>query len=300
MSYPNHISSRRIAARFALVGAICAGSFIVAPAAMASPASRAKAISGVRAHVHRADVALQMVSSAAASGSISVPLSQLTSQLGVAAHLSAELSVQAHTPNVAKLAAGALKLVANEEAKAEATLNALSAAVSGAEQMALVKADAQVTQGQELTLSVLAKLSIETKVQAKAIADQVAALAGQVHDLLSTVVGQVTSVSSGCLSANVVAQLVSTETASVQSDVARTISSLPLIGSVLDAGGSLLATLSADETAQIEAQVQADVNCQPSSDGDGSGTSGGSGSTAGSSTTSPTSWPSSLLGTLGL
>lgn len=286
MSHPVRINPRSKVARLALTGALGAASLAITPAALASPAS------GVRLDVKRADVALHAVASAAASGRVSAPISVLTGELGGAAKLSVKLAVHAKSPSAVRIAAQALSLVAAEEAKAQGVLNAELSAVSGAASTAVVKADLEVTQGEELALSVTARLASASSAAVKTITDELATLSGQATGLLGQLVVDTTPDTISCPSASAFAKLVASDAASMQTEVPGVGATISAISGLLNAGGSLLANVTADEAVQVDAQVQADVTCQPDSGGDT-----GSGSASGAASASASS---GLLGGLGL
>jgi hypothetical protein len=260
MSHPVHTRARRFVAPVALAGAIAAGAFAVTPAAFASH------VSSVGWHVHRADVALQAVASAAAAGNVSIPLSEMTAQLGVAANISAKLAAHVRTPDASQIAASALTLVAREEAKAEVKLTAELSAVATAEKAAVAEAAIKVAQSRELGLSVLAQLASQVRVrahaQAQVIANEVVALSSVGQSLLATLVNALEPRSIDCPSVSVLTQLAASETASVRADLTRAEGIISLLGNSLSASVSQLASVTAKQIGHVNLQLQADANCQ--------------------------------------
>ena len=271
---------RRRLARFALVAVLGIGCLAGAPAALASPTS------AIGLHVQRADVALQAAASASASGStnIAVPLSKVTEQLGVAAKLGVRLGVHARTPKTEGAAKSALNLIAGEEAKAQAVLNAGVSAAGATQSATVVKADLAVTEGHALTLDELARVHGTARIRANALLRAVANLKVKAGSLLAKLVLDTVPNTVGCPSATAFAQLATKES----SDIAATLNADVAGGlaNVIDAGGSLLASLTADQAAQARARVNADLGCQPRDSGSGSaaGSPSGSGSNSGSGT----------------
>jgi hypothetical protein len=220
-------------------------------------------MASLKVHVHRADVALGGLGSASVSGQANSPLSALTAQLGSAAKIGAQLAMHANTPDLRTVAANALNLVSAEEAKAHSVLNSLTSVVTGAPQVAVVKADLAVTQGRELALKGYSQVNGTAKTRVRRITD---GLATSAKGLLYRVVGVVGPII-GCPVTSGLSPLVSKAAASEQARFETAIP-LPLVGSVVNAGGSLLGTVTTDEIAQILANA---MNCHPS----GAGTPGG-------------------------
>jgi hypothetical protein len=233
-------------------------------------------------HVQRANVALRAAASASASGStnITVPLSKVTEQLGIAAKLGVRLAVHARTPKTQSAGNSALNLIAGEEAQAQALLNA-GVSATGA---SIVKADLAVTEGHALTLEELARLHGTTRVHANALLRTVANLKLKAGSLLGKLVLDTMPDTVGCPSAAVFAQFATKES----SDIAGTLTADVAGGlaNAIDAGGSLLASLTSDQAAQARARVNADLGCQPRDAGSGSaeGSQSGSGSDGGANT----------------
>jgi hypothetical protein len=229
-------------------------------------------MASVKADVHRADIALSGLGSASLSGQANSPLSVLTAQLGSAAKLSAQLAVHANTPDLKAVATNALNLVSAEEAKAQSALSSLASVVTGASQAAVFKADLAVTQGRELALKGVAHVNVTAKTKVRGITDTVANLATSAKGLLYKVVGVVGPII-GCPVTSGLSPLVSSAAASEQAHFETAIP-LPLVGSVVDAGGSLLGAVTTDEIAQILAHV---LNCHPSGEGSSGGVATASG-----------------------
>jgi hypothetical protein len=271
MTQSYHSRSRVAAARLAVAGALCAGSLAAAPSALASPTS------SVSSHVHRADVALSAVASTTASGQVSLSLAQLTAQLGAAAKVSADLAVHAHTPKLRTIAVSALKLVAGEEARANATLKSVTSEVSGAAQAVAVKAEIEITHGLELSVNGLARLAADARAKAHVGTGEVAQLASDAQGLLAKLAVETTPEVNGCPSASTFADVAARAAASEEAKVRAALSS-PVIGDVVNAGGSLFATVTADEVAKVKAQALVAVSCPATNPADGQqGTPGGSG-----------------------
>jgi hypothetical protein len=275
MSYLSNSRPRAVAARLAIVGALGVGSLAVASPALASSKASVKAVASVKAHVHRADIALSGLGSASVSDQANSPLSVLTAQLGSAAKLSAQLAVHANTPDLKTVAASALNLVSAEEAKAQSALSSLASVVTGAPQVAVLKADLAVTQGRELALKGLSHVSVKGKT--RGITDTIGNLSTSAKGLLYKVVGVVGPII-GCPVSTGLSPLVSSAAASEQAHFETAIP-LPVVGSVVNAGGSLLGTVTTDEIAQILAHA---LNCHPTRDG----TSGGVTTASGGATAS--------------
>jgi hypothetical protein len=272
MSHPVHsygrISTRirRIAGPLVLASTLGAGAFGATPAAFASP------VSSVRSHTRCADVALHAVTSAAAKGNVSVALGTLTSQLDAAAKISAKLAVHAQTPSAEQVAAGALKIVAREEAKAEMQLTAAAATVASTKQSAIVHAAVSVADARELALSSLAKLAAQAnaggRVSAHVLAKELATLTADGKGLLENLAGVVAKID-GSVSANVspsaIAELAATETADVSIDLGRIESLVSLLSGRVRAEISALSDTTAQLAGQIDGQAATVCGCQPAS-----------------------------------
>jgi hypothetical protein len=187
---------------------------------------------------------------------VSVPLSELTSQLGVAANISAKLAVHARTPHAEQIAASALKLVAREETKAEVKLTAELSAAASAEQAAIAKAATTIDHDRELALGALAHLATQARAEAHAgaqvIANEVATLSSAGKSVLVKLISELQPGSINCPSVGVLSDLAASETASVQADVTRVQGLLSILGGSLSADVSQLATVTAS---QLQANV---------------------------------------------
>jgi hypothetical protein len=256
---PIYTRVRSLSAPVALISALA-----LAPVANASPVAK------VRSHVRSADIALHSVSSAAASGNVDVPLGTLTSQLGAAARISANLAVHANTQGAEQTAAAALAMVAREEAKAEMKLTAEASAVSGAEQSEVANAAITVAQTREAGLGVLGHLAAQAKskakVEAHVLANELATLTTDGKALLinlSDVLGKIdANVSSDTSSSGDVAQLAATETADVKVDLGRVEGLVSLLESGVRTDMSALTKLTSEVEGQIQGATTADSGCQ--------------------------------------
>jgi hypothetical protein len=264
MSYQVHTRGRRIAAPVALAGALAASAFALTPAAFASHHS------SVSSNVHRADLALRTVTSAAAPGNVSVPLSALLGDLGAATKLSTNLAVHASTPHAEQLAASALTLLAREQTKAEVKLTATLATATGVEQAAIAHAASTVAEGRELALSALARLATQARAEAHAgahaIATELATVSTAGQGVLAKLLTELQPGTANCPSDTPLAQLASTETAAAQADVTRVEGIVSLLGDGLSADVSQLALVTAKQADQIDVQLKAAANCPATDD----------------------------------
>ena len=248
--------------RFVWSAAVAAvGGLACAATAQASPASSAAA------HVRRADVALHAVASASAGADVHAALTKLTAQLGAAAELSAQLAEHPRTPQAARDAGAALSLLAREETKADALLGVRVAARAQADRDAIVKADLQVTEALQLALEARARLSGTANAS---FLDDAATLRAKASGLLAKLVVATTPGATRCSSPAVVAQLAANASADVVASVLADADAT--IAGTINAGGSLLATVTAQQLAELRARVIAQLGCTDGS-GRGSGAS---------------------------
>jgi hypothetical protein len=259
MSIPFGSSSRRITARLAVVGIVGISCLAVTSAAFASPVSK------VRSHLRHAHRALDQLASGAVSGNVSVPLLALTSQLGIAANITTNLAIHADTPNLERTAAKVLSLVAGMEAQAENVLTGELSMVSGADEALVLTADLQVTQARGLALSALSDLALETTAKVGVIENTVTTLSTTAEGLLASLVTVVTRNSIGCPSISAFAAEVASDIpATVHAELNPLSVTLPVIGTIVNANGSLLAGLVSQETSATKAAVSASSDCVPS------------------------------------
>jgi hypothetical protein len=262
-----HTRAQKIITPIALAGALGSGLAAVTPAALAAPNADV-----VGVHVHRADLALRAVSSAAATGRLSIPLSELSSQMSTAAKISASLSLHAQTPNAVQVADAALKTVAREEIKAEHKLTAEASAVANVEQSAIAESEVKLDQGRELALHALGNLAIQAKktahAEAHVVAGDLAKLTAQGELALVQLTGVVHEVSAGsdCASSGDLVDLAATETANVRNDLVRVAGVASLLGSAAEADISSLA----DATASLKSELHVGISPDCGSEGDGS------------------------------
>lgn len=273
-----------------LAATMTATGLAAAPGAMAKPVSP---IAPVRVHVHKADVALHAVASAAARGKVTIPLSVLTSQLGVAANLSATLAVNADTPNLERVASSALNLVASEEAKARALLGAELSAVSKVQADAVLRADLAVTQGEQLALSGITQLEVTSQAKVSKLKVTIGSLAVKAKALLVGIVGQLPASVSGSLSVGGSGQVdVDGTPVDMQAVLNPVGLGIGVISDILDGGTSLVGDLVSQELVQV--QLQLDAQGDPSAStttgtaasGTGSVQAGGSATATGSANAS--------------
>jgi hypothetical protein len=315
MFNPTRSISRSIT-RLVVIGIVGVTGLAVTPAAFAK-----KPLSKVRTHLRRAHHALDSVASAAATGNVAAPLATLTSQLGMAANISMNLAVHAQTPNAEAVAANALSIVAHAEANAENVLTADVETVKASEEAAVLKADLQVTESREMTLSALSNLSVESQADANAISDHVANLSASAKGLLVDLVASTTSNTIGCPSPSAFEGVVASDIpASVQAQLDPVSVSLPTLNATVNGNGTLLSGLVSGQASDTSAQVSMSSDCTPVDSGDQSSASGsgdastgllgnvtgnvsgsGSGSVSGDSTGSANvSGALSAVGSLGL
>jgi hypothetical protein len=251
---------RKMFAPMAVAGVVGAAAFGATPAASASTTP------GVRANVHRANIALRGIASASTRGDVSLPLGELTAELRVAAKIGARLAVKAHTPSAEASAASALKLVAGTAARAELALTGDVSTVAEADQSALVQAEIKVAQDREFALSALAHLAASAhasaQAEARVIVNDVATLSADGEALLAKLVSEVEPGSGACPASAVFAQLAASEATSVQADLARLDGMVSLLGGAVSADISELASVTAQQIGELNVEVLSGVNCQ--------------------------------------
>ena len=294
VSHRSFVRGRSLAAPL-----IVAGTLALPSAALASPRA------SVRTHIHRAEHALKLIRNAADDGTVSIPLGVLNANLSAAASVSAHFAVTADTQGAMKVAGSLLGQVAAAEAQIEATLTSDASQISASGQLALTNAAIQIADDRQATISVLGNLEVDAQTSAQAdvssLAQELASLssvdatlASDLQTLVGNVDGSITT-TSACSVAGAVAQLASTETTDVQSDISVVNGLVSVLGSAASVDLSQLGSVSSELTGSISTQAQAGASCDAPTEGSSSTSASGSvsGSVSGSGSLS-------LTGLLGL
>jgi hypothetical protein len=213
--------------KLALAGALLtAGPLVVAPVAGADT------LASVRAHVRAADVNLRQVVAAADSGrSAKVPLAALEASVRAAGRDSAALYRSAHHARSAaarvRAATAMTKLAAQDNRDAVALTPRVAGAFGQADLALFV---ASVTQGREQALSLVAPLIGQLPGPARGtFAASVAGLSNAGADQVGQLAGAIPAGSIACPAVDAVTQVFATVLASVQTDLSRVQSLLPLL-----------------------------------------------------------------------
>ncbi len=278
----NRKAAASIAARALLLGAVGA-------ATVFAPAAQADSASSVRSHLHRADAALHHVISAAAGGAVNGPLAQLEAQLVAAGHGSAKLYRSAHhahktavTVRVAHLLTG----LAAQENRDTTALTPLLGQLSGSGQTDIAAFISAATQGREQALSLVTQLlgSLPSTSQGQ-VAGTVAALSNLGSGEPGQIAGAISPGSIACPAIDAVSTVIGTVLTSVQADLARVLSLIPMLpAGVASQFTGIVNGLPAQLTALLATIKQA-FNC--------------SSTTPVTTTPGPTSGVSSIVGTVG-
>ncbi len=222
----NRKTAASIATRALLLGAIGA-------ATVFAPAAQADSASSVRSHLHGADAALHRVIAAAAVGSVNGPLSQLEAHLVAAGHSSAKLYRSAHHARRAAAslrAASVLTGLAAQENRDTTALTPLLGQLSGSGQTDIAGFIAAATQGREQALSLVTQLLGQLPAPAQGqVAGTVAALSNVGSVQPGQLAGAISPGSIACPAIDAVSTVIGTVLTSVQADLARVLSLIPML-----------------------------------------------------------------------
>jgi len=268
--------------RALLLGAVGAATVFV-------PAAQADTVSSVRSHLRAADVALHQVVAGAPGGSVGVPLAALEAQLTAAGRDSAKLyrhAHHAHKSAVSVRAASVLTKVAAQENRDTTALTPLLGQLTGSGQTDIAGFIASATQGREQALSLVTQLIGQLPAPARGqVAGIVAQLSNAGTGQAGQLAGAISPGSIACPAIDAVSGLIGSVLTSVQADLARVLSLVP----ILPAGASsqltgILNGLPGELTALLASIKQA-FNCPTGTTVIGTpATGGGPGSGIGSLT----------------
>jgi len=287
-----------IASRALLLGAVGATAVFV-------PVAQADTVSSARSHVRAADVALHQVLTGAARGSVSVPLAALEAQLGAAGRDSAKLYRHAHHAHKSVLsarAASVLTKIAAQESRDTTALTPLLGQLTGPGLTDIAGFVAAATQGREQALSLVTQLIGQLPAAAQSqVAGIVAQLSNAGTGQAGQLAGAISAGSIACPAIDAVSGVIGSVLTSVQADLARVLSLIPL----LPAGASsqftgILNGLPGELNALLASVKQA-FNCPGSTPVTGTpatGTGQGPGSGIGSLTGTAIGTVGSLVGSI--
>jgi len=197
------------------------------------PVAQADTVSSARSHVRAADVALHQVVDGAAAGAVSVSLAQLEAQLSAAGRDSAKLYRSAHHAHKSALsarAASVLVKIAAQENRDTTALTPLLGQLGGSGQIDIAGFIAAATQGREQVLSLVTQLIGQLSAPAQG---QLAGIVAQLSNVGTGQPGQLAgAISPGsiaCPAIDAVSGVIGSVLTSVQADLARILSLIPLL-----------------------------------------------------------------------
>jgi methylmalonyl-CoA mutase cobalamin-binding subunit len=214
--------------RLAIAGILTAATMAGAPVA------HADTLGLVRAHIHRADAALHKVVAAGSGRATKASLTALEGQLRAAGSESAKLYRSAHAARTSaarvRAASATTKLAAQDNRDATVLTPLLRR--SGPSQNDLAVFVASVTQGREQALSLAAQLISQLPASARhATANVVAQLSDAGASQVGQLAGAIPPGSIACPAVAATTQLLAVVLTSIQSDLTRVQSILPLLPS---------------------------------------------------------------------
>lgn len=209
--------------RLALAGVLTAATMAAAPIA------HADTLGLVRSDIHRADAGLHKVVAAGSGRATKASLTALEAEVRAAGHASAKLYRSAHTSAARGRAATALTKLAAQDNRDATDLTPLLPR-SGSSQSDLAVFVASVTQGREQALSLATQLISQLPTSTRqASATVVAQLSDAGTSQVGQLAGGIPPGSVACPAVAATVQLVAIVLASIQTDLTRVQSILPLL-----------------------------------------------------------------------